>query len=232
MKDMIPLLLAEDEADLALIVKDNLQEAGFDVLHVDNGGKVYDAYRQFNPAIILLDVMMPEVDGFSIAQKIREEDLTVPILFLTARTSADDVVNAFHIGANDYLRKPFNMQELIARTGALVKRAQESVDRQQDDGKIKIATYMLDPIRQHLFGHGQDLSLSYREAVLLQMLCKHKNQVLSREEIIHAVWPNDRFFNGRSLDVYVSRLRSYLKDDKSIAILNVRAKGYKLMIGE
>ncbi|WP_028296155.1 response regulator transcription factor [Olivibacter sitiensis] len=228
---MNSILFAEDEEDLALIVKDNLEEAGFDVLHVSDGDQVLDAFRRMQPALVILDVMMPGMDGFTAASLIRKENFSVPILFLTARTSTDDVVNAFHIGANDYLRKPFSMQELVVRVTALAKRANERTSK-APSSKINIGSYELDPVRQQLIGHGQTFNLSYREAVLLEMLSKHKNELLPRENIINTVWPNDRFFNGRSLDVYISRLRQYMKEDERIAILNIRAKGYKLMIDE
>lgn len=225
---MTKLLFAEDEADLALIIADNLKEEGYDVVHIPNGGQVLDAFRAHGPDLVILDVMLPEMDGFTLARHIRAADAHVPILFLTARTGTSDVVNAFEHGANDYLRKPFGLQELIVRVRELLKRSGLEITKGND--KIKIRGYELDTVRQQLLGHGHCLDLSYRETVLLQMLWEHKNQVLTRENIIHAVWPKDRFFTGRSLDVYVSRLRNYLKADTGIAIINVRAKGYKLMV--
>ncbi|MGK9116612.1 response regulator transcription factor [Olivibacter jilunii] len=224
---MIPLLLIEDETDLGLIIADNLRSAEFDVNHCSDGEQGLLLFYQMKPEIVILDVMLPGLDGFAIAKKIREVDTETPILFLTARTQTADVVNAFELGANDYLRKPFSLEELKVRINALVQRNQW----QNQKRFLHIGDYAMDSMRQTLkHREGKEINLSFRECELIKMLYENKNKVIHRQDIIHAVWPHDRFFTGRSLDVFISRIRTYLQKDDRISIVNVRAVGYKMII--
>ncbi len=224
---MIPLLLIEDETDLGLIISDNLKTADYDVTHCEDGEKGLAAFFEKKPSVVILDVMLPGIDGFNIAKKIREKDLETPILFLTARTQTTDLVHGFESGANDYLRKPFSLEELKVRVNALVKRN----EWQSQKRFLPIGEYMMDTMRQTLkFKEEAEINLSFRECELIKMLCENKNKVIHRQEIIHAVWPNDRFFTGRSLDVFISRIRTYLQQDEMISIVNIRAVGYKMIV--
>lgn len=223
---MIPLLLIEDEKDLGLIIADNLRSSEYEVSHYLDGHDGLKAFFLKKPAIVILDVMLPGLDGFKVAQEIRERDRETPILFLTARTHTEDVVSAFELGANDYLRKPFSLEELKVRINALVQRSQW----QSNKRFLYIGEYVLDSMRQHLKYKEDEINLSFRECELIKMLYENKNKVMNRQDIIQAVWPHDRFFTGRSLDVFISRIRTYLQHDKSISIINIRAVGYKMII--
>lgn len=224
---MMSLLLIEDETDLGLIIADNLRSAQYDVSHCVNGEHGLSLYYQLKPEVVILDVMLPGIDGFAIARKILEVDAETPILFLTARTQTADVVNAFELGANDYLRKPFSIEELKVRINALVQRNQW----QNQKRFLQIGAYAMDTMRQTLKDKdGLEVNLSFRECELIKMLYENKNKVIHRQDIIHAVWPHDRFFTGRSLDVFISRIRSYLQKDSSISIVNIRAVGYKMIV--
>ncbi|GAA4794269.1 response regulator transcription factor [Olivibacter ginsenosidimutans] len=223
---MIPLLLIEDETDLGLIIADNLQSAEYSVSHCADGEQGLFLFHQLKPAVVILDVMLPGMDGFAIAKKIREVDTETPILFLTARTQTVDVVNAFELGANDYLRKPFSLEELKVRINALAQRNQWQYQKRF----LQIGDYVMDGMRQQLQYKEEILNLSFRECELIKMLYESKNKVVHRQDIIQAVWPNDRFFTGRSLDVFISRIRTYLQHDKRISIVNIRAVGYKMII--
>jgi len=223
---MIPLLLIEDEKDLGTIIADNLSSADYEVIYHVDGNQGLAAFFSKKPQIVILDIMLPGLDGFTIAKKIREKDHETPILFLTARTQTADVINAFEIGANDYIRKPFSLEELKVRINALLNRNQW----QNEKRYLHIGNYIMDSMRQVLKYNDEEINLSFRECELIKMLFENKNKVMSRQDIIQAVWPNDRFFTGRSLDVFISRIRTYLQRDKSISIVNIRAVGYKMII--
>lgn len=224
---MIPLLLIEDETDLGLIIADNLRSAEYHVSHCADGEQGLSLFYQLKPEVVILDIMLPGMDGLAIAKKIREADSETPILFLTARTQTADVVLAFELGANDYLRKPFSLEELKVRVNALVQRNQW----QNQKRILNIGEYTMDSMRQTLKHLEEgELSLSFRECELIKILYENRNKVIRRQEIIHAVWPNDRFFTGRSLDVFISRIRTYFQHDKRISIVNVRAVGYKMIV--
>lgn len=221
----ISLLLVEDELDLAFIIQDYLNNEGYIVSHCEDGNEAIELYKTIRPQVVILDIMLPGKDGFTIAKEIRNIDKLASILFLSSRTHVDDIVTAFDLGASDYIRKPFKMQELLVRVNALSKKNSENAVHYYNIGQ-----YHLDTIRQTLKFNDTEIKLSFRECVVLQMLYEHKNSVLEREELIYKVWPNDKFLNGRSLDVFISKFRVYFKEDPRISIVNVRAKGYKLLI--
>lgn len=221
----IKLLLAEDEPALGQIVKESLETRDFEVILCTDGAQALEEYKKETPAVLVLDVMMPKMDGFTLAKEIRSMDDTVPIIFLTAKSQTADVVEGFSIGGNDYLKKPFSIEELIARINNLLNRSLE----QKKAESITIGEYIFDFPKQALRFRESEQNLTHREAHLLFHLCKNKNQVLGRSMILKKLWGDDDFFNGRSMDVFITKLRKKLKDDPQISIVNVRGYGYKLI---
>jgi DNA-binding response OmpR family regulator len=227
MADNIKLLLAEDEAALGQIIKESLETRDFDVVLCDNGEKAFEKYKSEAPEVLVLDVMMPKKDGFTLAKEIRAIDDTIPIIFLTAKSQTADVVEGFSIGGNDYLKKPFSMEELIVRIHNLVIRTKV----QKTAKVLEFGDYTFDfPKQQLQFKNEESLQLTHREAHLLFHLIKNKNQVLDRSLILNKLWGTDDFFSARSMDVFISKLRKKLKRDENIQILNVRGFGYKLTV--
>jgi len=221
----IKILLAEDEPALGQIVKESLETRDFDVTLCVDGEIALKAYHEKTPAILVLDVMMPKKDGFTLAKEIRAIDDTIPIIFLTAKSQPADVVEGFSIGGNDYLKKPFSIEELIARINNLLNRSLEQKNTQQ----LTIGNFTFDFPKQLLKLGDQTQNLTHREAHLLFHLVKNKNQVLDRSMILKKLWGDDDFFSGRSMDVFITKLRKKLKEDDSISIINVRGYGYKLI---
>ncbi|WP_418509152.1 response regulator transcription factor [Corallibacter sp.] len=220
------ILLAEDEPALGQIIKESLETRDFNVILCDNGEKAFEKYQSETPEILVLDVMMPKKDGFTLAKDIRAIDDTIPIIFLTAKSQTQDVVEGFTIGGNDYLKKPFSMEELIVRINNLLNRTQA----QKTSEVLQIGDYTFDFPKQTLqFNAEEKLQLTHREAHLLFHLIKNKNQVLDRSIILNKLWGNDDFFSARSMDVFISKLRKKLQSDTNIQILNVRGFGYKLI---
>lgn len=220
------ILLAEDEPALGQIIKESLETRDFNVILCDNGEKAFEKYQSETPEILVLDVMMPKKDGFTLAKDIRAIDDTIPIIFLTAKSQTQDVVEGFSIGGNDYLKKPFSMEELIVRINNLLNRTQV----QKTSEVLQIGDYTFDFPKQTLqFNAEEKLQLTHREAHLLFHLIKNKNQVLDRSIILNKLWGNDDFFSARSMDVFISKLRKKLQSDTNIQILNVRGFGYKLI---
>jgi len=220
------ILLAEDEPALGQIIKESLETRNFKVLLCENGEKAYHVYKQNQPELLVLDVMMPKKDGFTLAKEIRLEDDSIPILFLTAKSQTEDVVEGFNIGGNDYLKKPFSIEELIARINNLLNRAQ----LQKTADILKFGAYTFNFPKQYLsYNELEKVSLTHREAHLLYHLIKNKNEVLDRSLILNKLWGTDDFFSARSMDVFITKLRKKLIQDESIQILNVRGFGYKLI---
>lgn len=226
MHKSITILLAEDEPALGQIIKESLETRNFNVLLCENGEKAKQVYQDQKPELLVLDVMMPKKDGFTLAKEIREEGDTIPIIFLTAKSQTKDVVEGFSIGGNDYLKKPFSMEELIVRINNLLNRT----NLQKTSEIITLGNFSFDFPKQTL-QHKNDAvaQLTHREAHLLFHLIKNKNQVLDRSLILNKLWGNDDFFNARSMDVFISKLRKKLSADETIQILNVRGFGYKLI---
>ena len=225
MNSLVKILLAEDEPSLGQIIKESLETRNFEVLLCANGEEAYKVYKSENPLLLVLDVMMPKKDGFTLAKEIREENPDIPIIFLTAKSQTEDVVEGFSIGGNDYLKKPFSMEELIVRINALLKRGKGELN----DGPIKIGKYIFNLKKQTLQTATSIENLTHREAHLLYYLIKNKNQVLERSFILKKLWGDDDFFNARSMDVFITKLRKKLKQDDGIQIVNVRGFGYKLI---
>ncbi|WP_452231593.1 response regulator transcription factor [Lacinutrix sp. MEBiC02595] len=222
----ITILLAEDEPALGQIIKESLETRNFKVLLCDNGETAYSTYKKEQPELLVLDVMMPKKDGFTLAKEIRSEDETIPIIFLTAKSQTQDVVEGFTIGGNDYLKKPFSMEELIVRIHNLIDRTKV----QKTAETLPIGDFTFHFPKQILqYKTEAAVQLTHREAHLLFHLLKNKNQVLDRSLILNKLWGNDDFFNARSMDVFISKLRKKLKQDSTLQIINVRGFGYKLI---
>lgn len=225
MSNPVKILLAEDEPSLGQIIKESLETRNFEVLLCADGEIAYTTYKREKPLLLVLDVMMPKKDGFTLAKEIRIENPDIPIIFLTAKSQTEDVVKGFNLGGNDYLRKPFSMEELIVRINALLKRG----DYENNSEVIKIGDYLFNFKNQTLILKDKIETLTHRESELLHHLIQHKNQVLDRSFILKKLWGDDDFFNARSMDVFITKLRKKLKDDPSIQIINVRGYGYKLI---
>ena len=225
MKDKIKILLAEDEISLAHIVKESMETKGFEVFHCKDGIEAISNYHAKRPDIMVLDVMMPKKDGFTVAKEIRMIDTQIPIIFLTSKSQTKDVVEGFSLGGNDYLKKPFSIEELIVRIENLLTRNTDIAE----ENVIEIGAYRFQFKKQNLqFKNEEPKTLTHREAHLLFHLYKNKNEVLDRSVILKKLWGNDDFFNSRSMDVFISKLRKKLVKDKNVQILNVRGFGYKL----
>jgi DNA-binding response OmpR family regulator len=224
MNTKIKVLLAEDEPSLAMITKESLETRNFEVVHCHDGEEAFLTYKNNTFDILVLDVMMPKKDGFTLAKDIRKLNKKIPIIFLTAKSQTQDVLEGFHLGGNDYLKKPFSMEELIVRIHALLDRNTTNTT----DAKTNIGNYVFDVTKQTLIQHNKTIALTHRESALLELLTNNKDEVLDRSIILNTIWGNDDFFNGRSMDVFISKLRKKLADDSTIQIINVRGFGYKM----
>jgi DNA-binding response OmpR family regulator len=228
---MSVILLVEDELSLARIVQDSLATRGFTVHHAADGVQGWQLFAEVQPDLVVADVMLPLRDGFELARQIRRENAAVPILFLTARSQPADVVQGFELGGNDYLKKPFSMEELVVRMRALLGRPPVAAPLPASR-PLAIGRYRFDHPQQRLAladGSQPAIGLTHREAELLKCLLDQRNQVLTRTAVLQALWGDDSFFNGRSLDVFITRLRRYLRHDPQVQIVNVRGVGYKLL---
>ena len=229
---MAKILLIEDEWQLGQIVKDSLEMRGFDMLYAADGKEGLRLYQQNKPDVVVLDIMMPNMDGFSVTTEIRKQDKLTPIIFLTAKSQTADVVKGFELGGNDYLKKPFSMDELIVRIKALLQRSGEqpaAAAAADSQDVVMIGQYAFNYIKQTLTRNGQPVFLSHREAEILRRLYDNKNQVMERKTVLLDLWGDDSFFNARSMDVFITKLRRYLKEDPRVQIVNIRGVGYKLI---
>lgn len=223
------ILLAEDDENLRFVIQDNLELRGFRVEPASNGREALDKFRQWKVDLCILDVMMPEMDGFALAQKIREQDAHVPILFLTAKGLKEDRLQGFRVGGDDYLTKPFSIEELLFRMEVFLKRP---VVQARKESETSYKTEKLEFFPEHLridSAEGSQ-SLTYKESELLEMLFRNEGQVLRREDILMKIWGTDDYYKGRSLDVFVSRIRKFLQADSGIEIQTVHGVGFKFLI--
>lgn len=223
------ILYAEDELFLGKIVRESLESRGFDVAMESDGAKVLDLFKKSKPDICVLDVMLPNKDGFAIADEIREIDEEVPIIFLTAKIQTEDVVKGFALGGNDYIRKPFSMEELIVRIQSLLKNKTGSSTKVTGDS-VTIGKYTFQLNRQTLSDGKEEKKLSYRESELLKLLYENRSTIIDRKDILNLLWGNDSFFNSRNLDVYITKLRSYLREDPSLEIITIKGIGYRFVV--
>lgn len=227
--DKIRILLAEDELALAHIVRESLEESGFEVTLCTNGEQALQKYRVQKPDILALDVMMPKMDGFEVARHIRETDKITPIIFLTARSQPKDVIAGFESGANDYLKKPFSVEELIVRIKVLLSSNRLLERPKTINEDYQISNLLFSSNKNTLQQGINTWQLTARESDILKMLCKHKHEVITRKALLTTIWGDDSFFNARSLDVFITRLRRQLDADPNIQIINIRGVGYKLV---
>jgi DNA-binding response OmpR family regulator len=227
---VIKILYVEDEVFLGKIVKESLESRGFDVMMEDNGGRVLDIFKFYQPDVCVLDVMLPNKNGFEVAEEIREINADIPIIFLTAKTQTEDVIKGFKMGGNDYIRKPFSMEELIVRIENVLKIKPADGASALLTDTIKLGKYEFSINRQVLASNTDEKKLSYRESELLKYLWQNRNQVIDRRDILNLIWGNDSFFNSRNLDVYITKLRGYLKEDTSLEIITMKGVGYRFVI--
>lgn len=228
---METILLAEDEVVLGRLIKEALERKSYKVIWAPDGRQAYDLYCQHQPDLCILDVMMPAINGFALAAMIRSLSGAVPVLFLTARSETEDVIKGFESGGNDYLKKPFSLEELLLRVRELLRRgAATTVTGNITTTDIyRIGTYTFNPVTQILKSPKQDYTLSFKECQLLLKLLEYKNTLTPRKEVLIALWGDDNFFHSRTMDVYVVRLRKYFKDDPDLSIINIRGFGFKLI---
>jgi len=219
----------EDEVFLARIVKESLESRGFEVIMESDGAKAIDSFKKSGTDICVLDVMLPNKDGFAIADEIRELNEDIPIIFLTAKTQTEDVVKGFTLGGNDYVRKPFSMEELIVRIQNLLRLGSEEPKKIKTDSVI-MGKYSFQLNRQVLNNGKDNRKLSFRESELLKLLYENRDKIIDRKDILNLLWGNDSFFNSRNLDVYITKLRSYLKDDPSLEIITIKGIGYRFVV--
>lgn len=227
MSNTIKILLAEDDNNLGLLLESFIKAKGFKVDLARDGKQALEKFNQDTYHFVILDVMMPEMDGFTVAKEIREIDSKIPILFLTAKAMKEDKLEGFSIGADDYLTKPFSMEELVARIEAILKRT-NTPDSPLDD-TFTIGRFSFDPQKRVINIDGEENKLTTKESQLLKLLAKNKNQILDRQAALRAIWGDDNYFNGRSMDVYIAKLRKILKSDQKIEIMNIHGKGFKLL---
>lgn len=221
------VLLAEDDESLGLLLKDFLQAKGYETELCRDGKKAFDAFSKHAFDLCIFDVMMPEKDGFALAREVRMISKNVPIIFLTAKSMKEDIIEGFNQGADDYISKPFNTEELLVRIQAVLRRVQP-----KDDGteEFQIGTYRFNSKNQTLDFKGKQDKLTTKEAELLKLLCLNQTDVLDRNFALKAIWHNDSYFSSRSMDVYITKLRKYLRDDPKVQIINIHGKGFKLYV--
>ncbi|SEW51758.1 response regulator transcription factor [Chitinophaga arvensicola] len=225
----IRILYVEDELSLGKIVKESLQRRGYEVILESDGAHVISLFKQTNPAVCILDIMLPNKDGFELAAEIRALDQEVPILFLTAKTQTNDLVKGFTLGGNDYIRKPFSMEELIVRIENVLRKSDPTPATAANH--IKIGKFRFYSHRQVLANDVEEKKLSYKESELLKLLYENRHDIIDRKNILDLLWGHDSFFNSRNLDVYITRLRVHLKEDDNLQILTIKGVGYRFVLG-
>lgn len=231
MPDKIRVLLAEDDQNLGIILKSYLEAKGYPSVLCVNGLEAWETYNRQKFDFCIIDVMMPLKDGFALAKDIRKVDKKIPILFLTAKSMQEDILKGFDIGADDYLTKPFSMDELLARIEAIIRRIELSakgISGKED--VFEIGKLKFDYPKQILETPEGEIKLTTKEASLLKMLCEKPNSVLERSEALNKIWQDDSYFNARSMDVYITKIRKYLKADSDLNVINVHGVGFKLVV--
>lgn len=222
------ILLLEDDTNLGFILREQLEMNHYTVKLCRNGEEGISEYGKNKFELCLVDIMMPEKDGFTFAREIRAVDKHTPIIFLTAKSLKEDKIEGFRIGCDDYITKPFSMEELLLRINAVIRRS--AGDTSEDQNLFSIGKYTFDCTKQILTMGKKKISLTAKEAELLKLLCINKNQVLERDTALNLLWGNNSYFSARSMDVFITKLRNYLKEDSSVIIQNIRGRGYKLTL--
>ena len=224
------ILLAEDDQNLGGILKSYLEAKGYQTNLSVDGKEALENFKRGDFNFCILDVMMPVMDGFTLAKEIRKIDKDIPILFLTAKAMQEDKIAGFEVGADDYLTKPFSMEELLLRIKAILRRYNEAKEKKPENSIFEFGGYNFDYNRQILTFKGEEQKLTSKEAELLKLLCENLNNVLDRSVALNKIWYDDSYFNARSMDVYITKLRKYLKDDDNVNLINVHGVGFKLVV--
>ena len=230
MDDKLKILLCEDDENLGMLLREYLQAKGFTTELCADGELGYKAFLKTKFDICVLDVMMPKKDGFTLAKEIRNSNQDIPIIFLTAKTLKEDILEGFKIGADDYITKPFSMEELVFRIEAIIRRTKGK--KNKESTVYRIGQFTFDTQKQLLCLGDDQRKLTTKENELLALLCSHANEILQRDFALKTIWIDDNYFNARSMDVYITKLRKHLKDDPQIEIINIHGKGYKLITPE
>ena len=228
--DRLKILLCEDDENLGMLLREYLQAKGFVAELCADGEAGFKAFLKTKFDICVLDVMMPKKDGFTLAQEIRSANTDVPIIFLTAKTLKEDILEGFKLGADDYITKPFSMEELVCRIEAILRRTKGKKSREST--VYRLGQFTFDTQKQLLQIGEKQTKLTTKENELLALLCSHSNEILQRDFALKTIWIDDNYFNARSMDVYITKLRKHLKDDPQIEIINIHGKGYKLITPE
>ena len=230
MEENLKILLCEDDENLGMLLREYLQAKGYEAVLCPDGEAGYREFQKTKFDICVLDVMMPKKDGFSLAQDIRQQNAELPIIFLTAKTLKEDILEGFKIGADDYITKPFSMEELVMRIEAILRRVKGKKTR--ENTIYHIGRFTFDTQKQLLSIGDKQTKLTTKENELLALLCAHANEILQRDYALKTIWIDDNYFNARSMDVYITKLSKHLKDDDQIEIINIHGRGYKLITPE
>lgn len=228
--EKIKILLAEDDPNLGLLLEEYLKAKGYAVTLAVNGKEGFDLFCKHSYDLCLLDVMMPLKDGFTLAKEIRVSNKQVPIIFLTAKSMKEDTIEGFNAGGDDYITKPFSMEELLARIQAIMRRSMKAIVLENTQTEFTIGKYKFNTETQALKAGTESVKLTTKEAQLLRLLAINQNEVLDRSFALKTIWQDDNYFNSRSMDVYITKLRKYLKHDTKVEIVNVHGKGFKLLV--
>lgn len=223
----IRILLAEDDKNLGNLLKEYLEAKGYSTHLAVNGKEAFEAFVRKKFEVCVFDVMMPAQDGYTLAKEVRKIDKAIPVIFLTAKSMKEDVIEGFNSGADDYITKPFSMEELLLRLQAILRRTLPNMDSEKS--KFSVGKYKFDYNTQQLELEGKRQKLTTKEADLLKLLCLNVNHVVDRDFALNAIWKDNNYFSGRSMDVYIAKLRKYLKEDSSVEIVNVHGRGFKLL---
>ncbi|MBK6833278.1 MAG: response regulator transcription factor [Bacteroidetes bacterium] len=228
--EKLKILLVEDDPNLGTLLQEYLEAKGYETKLGKDGKEGYDLFCKQDYDLILLDVMMPVKDGITLAKEIRMNNKNVPIIFLTAKSMKEDTIEGFNAGGDDYITKPFSMEELLVRIQAVLRRTNKQMSISNEQSNFTLGAYTFNSEKQLLEHNGQQQKLTTKESGLLRLLCVHKNDVLDRNFALKTIWHDDNYFNGRSMDVYIAKLRKYLKDDQKVEIINIHGKGFKLLV--
>jgi two-component system, OmpR family, response regulator len=229
-EEKVKILLCEDDENLGMLLREYLQAKGYDTDLLPDGDAGYKAFMKTNYDVCVFDVMMPKKDGFTLAQEIRAVNTEVPILFLTAKNLKEDIIEGFKIGGDDYITKPFSMEELLFRIVAILRRIKSK--KMKEKVVYKLGNFTFDSQKQQLTINGKTTKLTTKESELLSLLCANANDILERNYTLKTIWIDDNYFNARSMDVYITKLRKLLKEDETVQIINIHGKGYKLIVPE
>ncbi len=227
--EKIKVLLTEDDPNLGMLLREYLNAKGYETTLAENGKIGYDKFAQGGFDICILDVMMPVKDGFTLAEEIRQTDKKIPIIFLSAKSMKDDKIKGFNSGADDYITKPFSMDELLLRMQAILRRTMPETGKPKMRESVNVGAMVFDYDRQILKTNGDEKRLTTKEADLLNMLCENRYDILDRNYALNKIWGDDNYYNSRSMDVYIAKLRKYLAADAEVELVNVHGKGFKLL---